>query len=57
MKSLGDVPLQKDVQACVVGKVFRPNRLKVLTLNKTLSKYFRVVKWYLSFNSTSELST
>jgi hypothetical protein len=43
--------LQKDVQLCVVGKVFKPNRLKVLALNKTLDEYFRLVEWYLSFNS------
>jgi putative transposase len=35
---------------CVVGKVFKPNRLKVLALNKTLDEYFRLVKWYLGFN-------
>jgi len=44
--------LQKDVQICVVGKVFRPNEQKVLALNRTLNEYFRLVKWYL--NSTSE---
>jgi ABC-type xylose transport system substrate-binding protein len=43
--------LQKDVQLCVVGKVFKPNKLKVLALNKTLNEYFRLVEWYLSFNS------
>jgi putative transposase len=45
--------LQKDVQICVVGKVFRPNRQKVLTLNRTLNEYFRLVNWYLTFNSKS----
>jgi len=54
LKSLGDVPLQKEVQICVVGKVFRPNRSKVLALNKTLSEYFKIVKWYLSCNSKSK---
>jgi len=39
---------------CVVGKVFKPNKRKVLALNKTLDEYFRLVKWYLSFNSTSK---
>jgi hypothetical protein len=48
---MGDILLQKDVQLCVVGKVFKPNRLKVLALNKTLDEYFRLVEWYLSFNS------
>jgi len=46
--------LQKDVQVCVVGKVFQPNRLKVLALNRVLSEYFGLVKWYLHFNSTSK---
>jgi IS605 OrfB family transposase len=35
----------------VVGKVFKPNRLKVLALNKALNEYFRLVEWYLGFNS------
>jgi hypothetical protein len=39
----------------VVGKVFKPNRLKVLALNKTLNEYFMLVKWYLSFNSNTAL--
>jgi len=46
--------LQKDVHVCVVGKVFKPNKRKVLALNKTLDEYFRLVMWYLSFNSTSK---
>jgi len=45
--------VQKDVQVTVVGKVFKPNRLKVLALNRTLSEYFELVKWYLGFNSKS----
>ena len=45
--------MQKDVQICVVGKVFRPNEQKVLALNRTLNEYFRLVKWYLTFNSKS----
>ncbi|MCC6013153.1 MAG: hypothetical protein LM593_02190 [Candidatus Verstraetearchaeota archaeon] len=49
-----DVPLQKDVRVCVIGKVFKPNKRKVLALNKTLDEYFRLVKWYLSFNFTSK---
>ena len=48
------VSMQKDVQVTVVGKVFKPNRLKVLALNRTLSEYFRLVKWYLGFNSKSK---
>ena len=46
--------MQKDVQVCVVGKVFKPNRLKVLALNRTLSKYFELVRWYIGFNSRSK---
>jgi hypothetical protein len=45
--------LQKDVQVCIVGKVFKPNKSKVLALNRTLNQYFKLVKWYLSYNSTS----
>jgi len=46
--------LQKEVQVTVVGGVFKPNSRKVLTLNGTLGEYFRLVKWYLSFNSDSK---
>ncbi|MEM2587925.1 MAG: transposase [Candidatus Bathyarchaeia archaeon] len=46
--------MRKDVQICVIGKVFKPNRLKVLALNRCLNQYFRLVKWYLKFNSTSK---
>jgi len=46
--------LQKEAQICVVGKVFRPNKSKVLALNKTLSEYFKLVKWYLGYNSASK---
>lgn len=46
--------MQKDVRVCVVGKVFKPNERKVLALNRTLSKYFGLVKWYLNFNSKSK---
>jgi putative transposase len=46
--------LQRKVQICVVGKVFRPNKSKVLALNKTLSEYFKIVKWYLGYNSKSK---
>jgi IS605 OrfB family transposase len=38
----------------VVGKVFKPNRLKVLALNRTLGEYFRLVRWYIGFNSKSK---
>jgi IS605 OrfB family transposase len=53
-KSSWDVPVQKDVQVCVVGKVFKPNERKVLTLNRTLNEYFKLVKWYINFNSKSK---
>jgi len=33
--------MQKDVQITVVGKVYKPNRSKVLALNKALNEYFR----------------
>jgi hypothetical protein len=36
---------------CVVGRVFKPSRLKVLALNMALNEYFRPVEWYLVFNS------
>jgi len=46
--------LKKDVQVTVVGKLFKPNPGKVLALNKTLEEYFKLVKWYLDFNSKSK---
>ena len=46
----------KDVQITVVGKVFKPNKRKVLALNRCLNDYFQLVKWYLRFNSTSKKS-
>ena len=46
--------MRKEVQITVVGKVFKPNRKKVLALNKCLEEYFKLVNWYLSFNSTSK---
>ena len=44
----------KDVQVCAAGKVFKPNERKVLALNRCLSKYLRLVRWYLRFNSASK---
>ena len=55
LKKSWGVSLQKEAQICVVGKVFRPNKSKILALNKTLSEYFKLVKWYLSYTSTSTL--
>ena len=46
--------MQKDVQVTAIGKVFKANRLKILALNRTLSEYFELVKWYLGFNSKSK---
>lgn len=46
--------MKKEAQVTVVGKVFKPNKNKVLALNTCLEEYFRAVKWYLSFNSTSK---
>jgi len=46
--------MKKEVQVTVVGKVFRANKKKVLALNKCLREYFKLVNWYLSFNSTSK---
>ena len=46
--------MKKETQVTVVGKVFKPNKNKVLALNTCLEEYFRAVKWYLSFNSTSK---
>ncbi len=46
--------MRKEVQLTVVGKVFKPNKKKVLALNRCLEEYFRLVNWYLSFNSTSK---
>jgi len=45
---------KKEVQLTVVGKVFKPNKKKVLALNKTLEEYFKLVNWYLNLNSTSK---
>ncbi|MHA1860550.1 MAG: RNA-guided endonuclease InsQ/TnpB family protein, partial [Candidatus Asgardarchaeia archaeon] len=46
--------MRKDVQVTVVGKVFKPNKLKGLALNRCLNDYLQLVKWYLRFNSTSK---
>ena len=45
--------MRKEVQP-VVGKVFRPNKKKVLALNRCLEEYFKLVKLHLSLNSTSK---
>ena len=53
-KIFRDIPMKKEVRVTVVGKVFRLNKKKVLTLNKCLGEYFELVNWYLSFSSTSK---
>jgi len=47
--------MKKEVQITAVGKVLKPNRRKVLALNKCLNEYFKLVRWYLHFNSTSKI--
>ena len=46
--------MKKEVQVCIVGRVFKPNKRKILALNRALYEYFELVKWYLNFNSTSK---
>ena len=40
----------------VIGKVFKPNRGKVLALNRAFEAYFRLLKWYLRFNTKSKIA-
>jgi hypothetical protein len=44
--------LQKEAQICVVGKVFRPNKSKVLALNNALTPYWLT----LSLNRKERIS-
>jgi len=46
----------RDVHATVVGKVFKPNKGKILALNRAFEAYFRLLKWYLRFNTKSKSS-
>jgi len=46
--------MQRDVHVTVIGKVFKPNRGKVSALNRALEAYFRLLRWYLHFNSKSK---
>lgn len=46
--------MKKEIQLSTVGKVFKPNKRKVLALNKCLEEYFKLVNWYFDFNSTSK---
>ena len=41
------------LQLTVIGKVFKPNKGKVLSLNRDLDRYMECVRWYLSFKPTS----
>jgi len=50
----GMFPVEKEVQITVVGKVWNANKGKIFALNKCLDEYFKVVKFFLSFNSTSK---
>jgi len=45
---------KKEVRITVVGKVWNANKGKILALNKCLDEYFKAVKFFLSFNSTSK---
>jgi hypothetical protein len=45
---------RREVEVTVVGRVFNANRGKVLALNRALDEYFRLVRWYLGFNSMSK---
>ena len=46
----------RDVHVTVIGKVFKPNRGKVLALNRAFEAYFGLLKWYLRFNCKSKSS-
>jgi len=44
----------KEIKITIVGKVFNANKNKILILNQTLEEYFKLVKWYLDFNTISK---
>ena len=46
--------MKKEVQITVVGRVWNANKGKVLALNTCLDEYFKAVKFFLGFNSTSK---
>jgi len=46
--------MQRYIRLTVVGKVFRPNRVKVFALNQCLAEYYRLVKYYLKLNLVSK---
>jgi IS605 OrfB family transposase len=45
--------MHSTLQLTVIGKVFNPNKGKVLSLNRDLDRYVECVRWYLSFKPTS----
>ncbi len=45
--------MHSKLQLTVMGKVFKPNKGKILSLNRDLDRYARCVRWYLSFKPTS----
>jgi len=44
----------ESVRLTIIGKVLRPNKWKILALNRCQERYFKLVRWYLSFSSTSK---
>ncbi len=40
----------------VIGKVFKPNKGKILALNRAFEAYFGLLKWYLRFNTKSKIA-
>ena len=45
--------MHSTLQLTVIGKVFKPNKGKLLRLNRDLARYVECVRWYLSFKPTS----
>ncbi|MBD3196229.1 MAG: hypothetical protein GF317_14320 [Candidatus Lokiarchaeota archaeon] len=46
--------MQSIVQLTVIGKVFKPNKENLLSLNRDLDQYINCVRWYLSFKPISK---
>ncbi|MBD3198222.1 MAG: hypothetical protein GF317_24445 [Candidatus Lokiarchaeota archaeon] len=46
--------MQSILQLTVIGKVFNPNKRKIINLNWDLDQYIEYVWWYLSFKPTSK---
>ncbi|MBD3194927.1 MAG: hypothetical protein GF317_07735 [Candidatus Lokiarchaeota archaeon] len=49
--------MQSIVQFTVIRRVFKPNKGKLLNLNRNLDQYINCVRWYLSFKTTSKKSS